>query len=140
MIRRVASLLALISIVFLQVHDFLPHHHHAQAMREHGHEQINHLDQHHTTQAAEANHELAVVISDHEEHEVSGHPDKGSSFVTRSKYQTLNLPMLLLDNKLDIGATLTAYVFNRFEAIRFHPSTGPPGTRSSRAPPAPQLT
>ena len=109
-------------------------------MGEHGHDQINHLDQLHTSQAAEANHELDVVISDHVVHEVSGHPDKGSSFVTRSKYQTLNLPMLLLDNKLDIGSTLTAYVFNRFEAIRFHPSTGPPGTRSSRAPPAPQLT
>ncbi len=109
-------------------------------MGEHGHEQINHLDQDHTTQAAKANHELTVVISDHEVHEVSGHPDKGSSFVTRSKYQTLNPPMLLPVKKLDIGATLTAYVFKRIEAIRFHPSTGPPGTRSSRAPPAPQLT
>lgn len=137
MIRRVASLLALISIVFLQVHDFLPHHHHAQTISEHSHEQINQLDQHHISQAAEANHELAVVSSDHDDHEVSGHPDKGSSFVTRSEYQTLDLPMLLPDNTLDIGATLKVYAFKRFEPIQLHPSTGPPGTRSSRAPPVP---
>jgi hypothetical protein len=139
-VRRVASLLALMSIVFLQVHDFLPHHHHEQAKSEHRHEQINHLDQRHTAQAAESNHELGVVISEAEDHEVSGHPDKGSSIVTHSGNQALDLPMLLADHKLDIWACLRVFTFKRFEPIRLHPNTGPPGTRSSRAPPVPQLT
>lgn len=116
-------------LILIQAHNFVPHHHHEQSALDHN------LADHHDSADFHGTHHHDLQ-PDHSDHEVSGHTEASLSGVTAPKSFHLDFvmalpePLLLIPVAEEPTAELT-------ESGGRHPfATGPPGTKSSRAPPA----
>lgn len=115
-------------LISIQAHSFLPHHHHERSAPNHNH--ADHGDSVHFDGAHY--HDIQL---DHPDHEVNGHDEASLSGVTAPKSFHFDFVMALPEPvQLIPAAEVTA---ERAESGGRHPfATGPPGTKSSRAPPA----
>ena len=127
-VQRVARWLMILSLVLIQVHHAVPHHHHP-ADHNHGAIILGHFD--HACGADLPAGFLAAA------HEVVGHDDEADDDKVRPGIVSIDaLAMCLpLDSDGLVSADIEASA--KFRPRGSHPfATGPPGSKSSRAPPA----
>ncbi|MBV6457320.1 MAG: hypothetical protein HONBIEJF_00428 [Fimbriimonadaceae bacterium] len=126
-VKQLAAWVMLACLISIQAHSFMPHHHHDRYALAHHH--ADHADsaQVHGTH----HHELLH----HADHEVSGHDEASLSGVTAPKSFHVDFAMVLPEPvRLVPPAAMPAET--PAQAASLHPfATGPPGTKSSRAPP-----
>ena len=125
-VSRFAAWLMIVSLISIQAHDLVPHHHHADAAPNHWHESEGHagLDLHaaHGTQLGDSHPEIAP------------HDEASLSTATTRHAQHV---VMALPNPIMLVFPVQIRAKQRVMIAAEHPfATGPPGTKSSRAPPA----
>jgi hypothetical protein len=117
----------LVSLISIQAHSFVPHHHHSDE----GPLRCHAAD--HGTSSDHAAHEAGAVDC---RQDVAGHEEPSLNDVSRPKWPGFDL-VVAIPPPIEVVLQPHTAVRHRKIISAEHPyATGPPGTTSSRAPPA----
>lgn len=127
-LKHVAAFLMLLSLISIQVHDIVPHHHHADDAPEHVHQH------HHPREGMVADHSHGPILEDALHPDLVAHDEHIMGKV--APRQSLHVDLVIA-----LPVSIDFDIPERFESrsvyqYHEHPwATGPPGITSARAPP-----
>jgi len=124
--KRMAALTMLLSLILLQAHTFVPHHHHRPEAMGHAHSAQDHA----LSSLPNEGHAIGLIHP-----EVAPHDEAQSTAPAARRFGEIEPPAILGEDPCLPPAAAAGALFERSDFWVGPYSTGPPGTILTRGPP-----